>query len=510
MGSSLPLVSAERRPALRGSFDTAYWVFLGIYASISALWMLMAVLSLVWRNLIPGAEEMHMGTGLATHGEDVVLGCGTLALGLFLAWLAPTNRTARAFAVGLVGTAVGFSLTAHHLLSAVAPKTMGHFSGSPAEWLHFVFHLIAGGAYTYALLLFPDGRLPVMSSKWVFAMGSGLTLALGSLLWVGREPSLFILYCGIAVVVAGATTQWYKARHAETPEDRARSLGFFRSFLIAIGVALAFAAAVLLLQRLDSGSGSGTDQWNSLVFLAVPPLLAAVGLVVIIGLLQYRMWGVETLQHRGVLSQVLVLGVMGLYVFVEVTIHTLIDQLGARWGVGVSLSIVIGVVACVVFLERPSEIVREKCNRLVHGTLLDPGRLMADLRSDLDLGTSPDAVAVSLGSLLRRAMGISAGTLTVDIDGSGRLSFSWPRSAGATVEGHEVPLMHRGRYLGELVVRSDGRTLTPVEDHMIADLGCHAAAVVRARLTEEHAAARDTPVSSQGAEHAPERQGDNR
>jgi hypothetical protein len=508
LDASLPLVSAGRQPALRGSLDTAYWVFLGIYASISGFWMLMAVLSLVWRDLIPHAMQMHQGTGLATHGEDVVLGCGTLALGLFLAWLAPTNRTARAFAVGLVGTAVGFSLTAHHLLSAVAPQTMGHFSGSPAEWLHFVFHVIAGAAYTYALLLFPDGRLPVMSPKWVFVMGSGLTLALGSLLWVGREPSLFILYCGIAVVVAGATTQWYKARHAETPEDRARSLGFFRSFLIAIGVALAFAAAVLLLQRLDSGSG--TDQWNSLVFVAVPPLLAAVGLVVIIGLLQYRMWGVETIRHRGVLSQVLVLGVMGLYVFVEVTIHTLIDQLGARWGIGVSLSIAIGVVACVVFLERPSEIVREKCNRLVHGTPVDPGQLLAELRSDLDLGASPDAVAVSLGSILRRGLGITAGTLTVDVDGSRRMSFSWPRSVGATIEGHEIALMHRGRYLGELVVQSDGRSLTPAEDHMIADLGCHAATALRARFSDGEGATRDLLVSRQGAEHVPDEQGDDR
>jgi hypothetical protein len=480
--------------------DGFFWWFFGIYAGFCILWLILAAATLLSPSLVPGSTVAHGEVDALLHGDDLVLSAGTLALGLFVAWLDPRNPTARPFAVGLVGTALGFSLTAHHLVEVVWPKAMGPFVWSPVPMLHVVFHLIAGAAYTYALLLFPDGRLPQRSRLTIPAFGSVLLAALGLLLFVGREPSYFILYCGLAVVTAGIFAQWHKSTFSEDPAARRQSRGLLHAFLLATVIAGVLAIVEWLTQwhttwgiNLDESDHMSATTVN-IVLTAVPPLIAGSSIVVLVGVLQYEMWGVASIKHKPRLWWALIVVVMAMYVLGEALIHLLVDAVGHKFEVGLSATAIGAVLAGVALLEHPQESMKEHLRPLVYGVDHVPATIIDGFSRDLESSVSAEAVVPTLASVLRRELGVSSGRLTIHLAGGRQRRIVWP--PGAVLPEREMPLVENGTHVGGIaVIEADGRGDRPSHLKLVHDLGLRAAEEVRIRSATTDPAPPSVPMS---------------
>ena len=78
-----------------------------------------------------------------------------IALATFLVVKVRGNRTANLLAIGMVGTAVAFNLQSHAALLVLGD----HLGGLTQLWHDLGVHVLAGVAYVFALLLFPDGAI---------------------------------------------------------------------------------------------------------------------------------------------------------------------------------------------------------------------------------------------------------------------------------------------------------------------------------------------------------------
>ena len=89
------------------------------------------------------------GNALLQYGFSLL----NLVLGVLLIVRRPDDLVPRLLALGLLGTAATFNLPSHEAF---------HVLGSPwpIALLHFTFHIVSGVAYLWAVVLFPDGRLP--------------------------------------------------------------------------------------------------------------------------------------------------------------------------------------------------------------------------------------------------------------------------------------------------------------------------------------------------------------
>lgn len=472
--------------------DVYFWVFFAAFTTITVTWMLIAAWTWVDPGLMPAG--MHSHTGAAQHGQDLVLSLGTLALGLFLVWHSPENVTARWFAVGLVGTSIGFSLTSHHLLEGLAPTAMYTTLALPSL-LHLVYHLITGAAYTYGLLLFPDGRLPQVSPLTNFLWGAVLAAIL--LVAVrGREPAYFIAYCGGVVVVAGCLSQWYKSRHARQHGEPDPFRAFFKAFLLALSIAAALVAVELFfplgrylgIDVSREGVGTGAmGRVTSIALTASPPLLAATGLVVFFGLVEYRLGtrvtaaaqlaGGRLSSHREQAVHLLIGLVMGLYVAAEYVIHLLTDKLGEHVSVGAAVMILVAILLG-LFLERPRTMLEERIRSF--SRVAEPARVFDVFCQDLTAARSPEAVVAVLATTLHRQVDVTRGRLVAYLAEGEQRTYRWPD--GAVVAGEPVSLSDSGAELGELFVARPGeQPLSESERRLITELGNEAVHVIRER-----------------------------
>jgi hypothetical protein len=483
--TSTESIRANREVDSPGS--PVFWWAFAIYAAITILWLTLSIGTLLSKSLLPSAMAEHTMAGAPEHAEDLILSVGTLVLGLFLIWLAPTNITARAFAVGLVGTAIGFSITAHHLLDAIWPGSTERFSLTPISVLHVIFHLIAGSAYAFGLLLFPDGKLPPISRRSLLGLIAVILTSLVVLVVVGREPPFFILFCGVAVVIAGIFSQWLKSRSPD-PVLARQSRNFLQAFLIGLGVATALGLSMWALDwqhfisDLKDPQGAHAWTFGNMVFASVPPLLAGTAVVVFVGILQYRLWGVDEIRHKPRLFAVLMVVVIGIYVGATVAVHEVTLKLGDKLGIGVLLSTAAAVMASMFVLEKPRDSMERVVNRLVYGTPINPYRMQTEFSSAIATTISTEAVVSALASELKRNMNVVAGRLTVALT-AGERSFTWPPSASNPPLHISLPLSVNDESIGALsLAKANSSEFTDPERALAHDLGTVAALAVKTRI----------------------------
>ena len=199
----------------------------------------------------PALAAMAGGIAVASHAAEhaghvtlqYLFSLVNIGLGVFLMRLRPRDRAARFLALGLVGTGAVFNVQAHSA-EAVMPGL--------ASFLHESFHVVSGIAYVYALLLFPDGRLPHWSIprwiKWPARALYLLTLAFVGLFFSmlsHGEPEGFIAFFGVLIPVAGLTSQAFRYRHAHTAEERQQSRVLMWALILALGTVVLPGISVL-------------------------------------------------------------------------------------------------------------------------------------------------------------------------------------------------------------------------------------------------------------------------
>ncbi|MGH2706412.1 MAG: histidine kinase [Actinomycetota bacterium] len=233
-----------------------YFVLLGLVAAAAVAWLLLGLLPAAASVVPPLHRALHRwssGDGLAavlaggaaraSHTAepaphaflDYTFSAINLGMAAFLLRLRPRDRTARLFALGMLGASVAFNLQGHEALSLVPPRIY-----DAVDVVHLLgFHAIAGMSYIFALLLFPDGRLPARrrAGYVVVAVAGGLLVAM---LAAGGDHTLgLVVVFGLLTPVAGLGAQVQRYRRARVPEARQQSriLIWALAFALAAGIA---------------------------------------------------------------------------------------------------------------------------------------------------------------------------------------------------------------------------------------------------------------------------------
>jgi hypothetical protein len=246
------------------------------------------------RRTLEASREVRL---LAATPFAYFISALNLALGLFVMRLRGSDWTARALAVGLVGTAAVFNFQAHGAL-AVVPAFV---------YFHTAFHTISGVSYMLALLLFPDGRIVVHwpRRRWIawpvrILYGASVFAGVAFLTeFFHGEAVGFVIFFGILVPLIGITAQALRYRHATSALQRQQSrvlmwvlsFGFIAAILVAIA---AFAVAA----NADSLSPVLAERLNEITFIVFPGLFAVIPVALIIVLFRYHLWDIDVLISR--------------------------------------------------------------------------------------------------------------------------------------------------------------------------------------------------------------------
>jgi hypothetical protein len=246
------------------------------------------------RRILEASRDVRLS---AATPFGYVISALNLTLGLFVMRLRGSDWTARALAVGLVGTAAVFNLQAHAVL-LVVPAFL---------FFHTAFHAISGVSYMLALLLFPDGRIVVHWPRrpWIawparILYGASVFAGVAFLTeFFHGEAAGFVIFFGILVPIVGITAQALRYRHATSALQRQQSrvliwflsFGFIAAILIGI-VTLAVAA------NADALSPVLTQRLNEIAFIVFPALFAVIPVSLIIVLFRYHLWDIDLLITR--------------------------------------------------------------------------------------------------------------------------------------------------------------------------------------------------------------------
>jgi signal transduction histidine kinase len=365
---------------------------------------------------------------------------------------------------------------------------------------HDLFHLLSGVAYMYAVVIFPDGRLVPVESRhrWLLRLGYGLaTLVLAGMVLDGTsvghpgQPFFTVLF-GLLIPLAGVAAQTYRLRRATDPVVRQQS----RLLRWALLPMLVVGAVYLVLTRaLD------TTVVEDIGLAVFPALFALIPLALVMGILRYRLWDIDILVSRALLS-------VGLAAFIGSVYVVVVVWLGHGLGPSGSAGVKIIATAIAAFAFEP---VRERlarfANRLVYGERATPYELMAEFSDRLGDAISVDEVLPRIAEAAVKAVGGIAGRVTAFLPGGGNRTVEWPAAETVQSFSYVRPVTYRGEEVGEIAVATPhGERLRPAEDALLTALAAQAGlAVNNARLTME-LQARLQEISVQAAELRASRQ----
>lgn len=304
-----------------------------------------------------------------------------LGLGVLLFVRRGDALVPRLLAFALLGTAATFNSPSHRAF---------HITGSPwpISLLHFSFHIASGVCYLWAIVLFPDGRLPRRWSNsgpgWWWPVG--VTVLVGLICWRSSfldHPIFFVVFFGIVVSVVGSTAQLFRLGEPGTsPAEQATARLLIGGLLPALAVSLLW-----LVARVVSAitSWGGFPQVAGVVQGLFPVVFALVPIVLCVGVVRYRWWGLDRLLSRLLVYSVIA-GVTGLvYVVVVVACGRIAG--GHLWWSVVTLALTAAA------FEPLRRMAGGWANRVVYGQVTSPVQAMHSLISGLEQLTPAGGLA---------------------------------------------------------------------------------------------------------------------
>ena len=437
------------------------------------------------------AQRIADASHRADHSGRVVLetlfSVLNLGLGLLLILRRPRDHTARLLAVGMIGTAATFNHQSHIILRA-------YLLGN-SETQHLLFHLGSGMAYMFAVVVFPDGKLvPAVTTRparrWL-RLAYGLAAFVIALFVLGgsdvSHPGqlFFTVLFGLAIPVAGVAAQTYRLRHEVDLERRQQSrlLRWALMPMLVAGVVY-----LVLLVATDATSLSetyGVTRTSSKVQevgLAIfPALFALVPIALVMGILRYRLWDIDVLISKTLLS-------VGLAAFIGAVYVVVVVVLGHAVGPGESAPFKIAATAiAAVAFEPVRERLQRLAHRLVYGERATPYEVMADFGDRVANVISVDEVLPRMAEAVGRGVGAVASRVTAFLPAGGVRTVHWPSGDATTRFTRVVTVRHHGEPVGEIAVaKASSDRLTPVDDELLSSLAAQAGmAFNNARLTME-------------------------
>jgi hypothetical protein len=262
---------------------------------------------------------------------DYVLSGINLGLGVFLVWRRPRDGVARLLGLAMVGTAAAFNFQAHAAFATVDRFAPELHAIVPIHW---VLHAVSGAAYLHALLVFPNGKTVPARLVWLarlaylfmfeeilltFVTGSVGLLAVPFQLFFGfrgftpdvlsklvdSDAAFVVIFFGILLPIAGATSQVYRYVAISDAGEQARTR------LVVLALTLAFGAGTSFLvvaTGLTLARGAGVTEHllgeaDFAAFRVLPLLFGVIPAALFLAIVRDRLFDVDL-----VIGQTLVYG----------------------------------------------------------------------------------------------------------------------------------------------------------------------------------------------------------
>ena len=247
------------------------------------------------RVALRAADASHAVPSAPQIVADYLFSVVHLVLAAVLLKLRPRDWTARLLATALVGAAGVFNLTSQGVLEQL-PYT-------PIEtWAQVTAHVVAGLAYVYALLLFPDGR-PVPRWRSAAIVPLYLTATVGAVFLSVRlegqaRPATLLLFFGLLVPTVGAAAQAYRIANTEDATGQAQARLLFWALLPSVGFGIFFLIRHGLSPATNVLAGRHLPEPPVALYRTFQPAFALIPLALFTGILRYRLWDIERLLNR--------------------------------------------------------------------------------------------------------------------------------------------------------------------------------------------------------------------
>jgi len=362
-----------------------------------------------WVRWVPGLRTAAAGAAIDSHlvkpaGEVILqylFSALNLGLGILLIRVRPHDLAARLLALGMIGTAAVFNFQAHSGLEEMPGLALK---------LHDNYHLFAGLAYVYALLVFPDGKLARSWSRprWFkWPLRALYLVAITAVVFLNRsrlhgDPTGFVLFFGVLIPIAGVTSQTFRLRQASSAAQREQS----RVLVWALTLALAAALVLLGLRLVITGAGLDAEtvkELNDLAFLVFPVLFAVIPVTLTVVLVRYRLWEIDRVINQTLVYGTLT-GVLGLaYVASVVVLQDLLEPITRH-----SDLVLVASTLAVAALFRPArDRIQAFIDRSFYRSKYDATKTLeafsARLRDEIDLSTVAGELLVAAEETMRPA-----------------------------------------------------------------------------------------------------------
>ena len=464
----------------------AFRVAITLYAAGLLGWLVLGVLPL-------HSAIMTDATSTTQTAIQYLFSAMNFALGLLLVVRRPDDIVPRLLGFALLGTAATFNLPSHRAF---------HILGNPwpVATAHFMFHIVSGVTYMWAVILFPDGRLPRqirIGRRGQAACAVVYTALVALLCWRSSflaHPQFFVIFFGVAVPTVGVTAQLLRLRDPRTtPTERRVARMLCAALLPAFGTALLWLGCRLVALLSSGATHVDALRWAERISTWFPVVFAVVPVVLFAAVLRYRLWDVDRWLTRVLVYGALVLLIAAAYV-VAVLLGASLFGPDALWTMVLTLAVLAALIQPVrVWLRRWA-------NRVVFGVSLDPQQALRSLTDGLNQATPAEELD-RLTSVALHATRASAVRLWLTEDDQLLCAAAAPPTAGrdpvdlaavglregaaftdvARPLGEAVccPVRHQGELLGLLgATTADGTGLSGKDRALLADLADHAGLLV--------------------------------
>jgi hypothetical protein len=337
------------------------------------------------RAALRAADASHsMPSGLQIVA-DYLFSAVNLGLAAVLLKLRPRDWTARLLATALVGAAGVFNLTSQGVLEQL-PYT-------PLETLAQVTaHVLAGLAYVYALLLFPDGR-PVPRWRPAAVIPLYLTATFGAVFLSIRlegpaRPATLLLFFGLLVPAAGAAAQAYRIVKTEDATGQAQARLLFWALLPSVGFGIVFLVLHGLSPATNVLAGRHIPEPPVALYRTFQPAFALIPLALFAGILRYRLWDIERLLNRTTVYAIATALLGGLYAAFIVVAQLLLGTVAASPLIdskaAVAITTLLFVTAFRPLRDQVQRFIDRRFNRSRYDAQVTMERFAEDLRDVVD------------------------------------------------------------------------------------------------------------------------------
>jgi hypothetical protein len=338
------------------------------------------------RIALRAADASHSMPSAPQIVADYLFSAIHLVLAAVLLKVRPRDWTARLLATALVGAAGVFNLTSQGVLEQL-PYT-------PIETLAQVTsHVVAGLAYVYALLLFPDGR-PV--PRWrptaiipLYLTATAAAVFLSIRLEGPARPATLLLFFGLLVPAAGAAAQAYRIAHTADATGQAQARLLFWALLPSVGFGILFLIQHGLSPATNVLAGRNIPEPPVALYRTFQPAFALIPLALFTGILRYRLWDIERLLNRTTVYAIATGLLGGVYTAFIVLAQLLLGTVAASPLIdskpAVAITTVVFLTAFRPVRDEVQKFIDRRFNRSRYDGQVTMERFAAELRHQVDL-----------------------------------------------------------------------------------------------------------------------------